>query len=104
MSINKKKMRDEIIQLMDEVQNHLKYDSNIDNFIDKNFAFENWGKIISKEQYPIFVIAVLNNLRSEIIMNSILNSITENKKPFSKINYQKSKKKMRPSYGELPFN
>ena len=102
--LDRKKIKDEIFHLMDEVQNHLKKDPNIDNFLDNNYALGNWENIISEEEYPIFLIAVLNNIRSKTIMDSILGSIGEQKKS-TKIKYnKKSGKKIKNSFGEHPFN
>ena len=103
-SKDKNKLRDKIFLLMDEVQNHLKKDTNIDNFLDNNFEFENWEKIIPKEQYPIFVIAVLNNIRNDGIINSILDSIIEEEGFEIKSFPKRSNKKLRSSYGEHPFS
>tara|TARA_B100001250_G_C19614780_1_gene706663 strand:- start:90 stop:407 length:318 start_codon:yes stop_codon:yes gene_type:complete len=100
----KNKLREKIFLLMDEVQIHLKKDSNIDNFLDKSYKLENWEKIIPQEQYPIFVIAVLNNLRSEAVINSILNSVIINNESKIELNSKKSNETLRSSNGEHPFN
>ena len=100
----KNKLREKIFSLMDEVQDHLIKDSNIDNFLDKSYKLESWEKIIPKDEYPIFIIAVLNNLRSEAVINSILNSVTENNESKIKLNSENSNQKLRSSYGEHPFN
>ena len=78
--MNRKEIRDQIFKLMDDVQNHLKNDPNIDNFLDNNTVFEEWEKIVSENEYPIFLIAVLNNIRSNIVMNSIISSIKVQKR------------------------
>ena len=68
--MKKKDIRDRIFKLMDDVQNHLKNDPNIDNFLDNNTVFEKWEKIIPENEYPIFLIAVLNNIRSNIMLST----------------------------------
>ena len=96
--------RNQIFKLMDDVQNHLKKDSNIDNFLDNNTVFEKWEKVISENEYPIFLIAVLNNIRSNTVMNSIISSMNEQKKDERKKDNKKATKKFRESFGEHPFN
>ena len=102
--MNKKDIRDRIFKLMDDVQNHLKNDPNIDNFLDNNTVFENWEKIIPENEYPIFLIAVLNNIRSNIIMNSIINSIGVQKRGKKEKNNINANKRYIESFGEHPFN
>ena len=102
--MNKKDIRDRIFKLMDDVQNHLKNDPNIDNFLDNNTVSEDWEKVISKKEYPIFLIAVLNNIRSKTVMNSILCSISGKKIEKKKKETKVAIKKFRKSFGEHPFN
>ena len=102
--MNKKDIRDRIFKLMVDVQNHLKNDPNIDNFLDNNTVFEKWEKIIPENEYPIFLIAVLNNIRSNIIMNSIISSIGVQKRDKKEKNNINANKKYIESFGEHPFN
>ena len=102
--MNREEAKSKIFKLMDDVQNHLEKDSNIDNFLDNNTVFENWEKVISKKEYPIFLIAVLNNIRSKIVMNSILRSISGQKKEKKKKETKGAIKELRKSFGEHPFN
>ena len=102
--MNRKEIRDRIFKLMDDVQNHLKNDPNIDNFLDNNTVFEKWEKIIPENEYPIFLIAVLNNIRSNIIMNSIISSIGVQKRDKKEKNNINANKRYIESFGEHPFN
>tara|TARA_X000001036_G_C19966581_1_gene516310 strand:- start:92 stop:400 length:309 start_codon:yes stop_codon:yes gene_type:complete len=102
--MNREEAKNKIFKLMDDVQNHLEKDSNIDNFLDNNTVFENWEKVISKKEYPIFLIAVLNNIRSKIVMKSILRSISGQKREKKKKENKGAIKELRKSFGEHPFN
>ncbi len=102
--MKKKDIRDRIFKLMDDVQNHLKNDPNIDNFLDNNTVFEKWEKIIPENEYPIFLIAVLNNIRSNIIINSIISSIGVQKRVKKEKNNINANKRFIESFGEHPFN
>ena len=102
--MKKKDIRDRIFKLMDDVQNHLKNDPNIDNFLDNNTVFEEWEKIIPENEYPIFLIAVLNNIRSNIIINSIISSIGVQKRVKKEKNNINANKRFIESFGEHPFN
>ena len=101
---DKQHMLSEILGLMDKIREHLKHDSNIDNFIDNDNELDKWAKIIPKSQYPIFIITVLNNIRSSSILNLIIDASFTSNNQNSKLNYNKNKKRLISSYGEQPFN
>ena len=83
---------------------HLKHESNIDNFIDNNNELDKWAKIIPKSQYPIFIISVLNNIRSNSILDEIIDSAFTSNKKNSRSNGNKGNKRLISSHGEQPFN
>ena len=101
---DKQHMLNEIFSLMDKGREHLKHDSNIDNFIDNNNELDKWAKIIPKSQYPIFIISVLNNIRSNSILDEIIDSSFNSNNQNLKSTYYKNKKQLISSYGEQPFN
>ena len=101
---DKQHMLNEILNLMDKIKEHLKHDSNIDNFIDNDDEIDKWAKIIPKSQYPIFIISVLNNIRRNSILDEIIDSSFNSNNQHLKSNYYKNKKRLISSYGEQPFN
>ena len=101
---DKQHMLNEILSLMDQIREHLKHDSNIDNFIDNDDELDKWAKIIPKSQYPIFIISVLNNIRSNSILDEIIDSSFNSNNQNLKLTYYKNKKRLISSYGEQPFN
>ena len=68
---DKQHMLNEILCLMDKVREHLKHDSNIDNFIDNDDEIDKWAKIIPKSQYPIFIISVFLPRLFKCLINSL---------------------------------
>ena len=102
--MSRKEIRNRIFKLMDDVQDHLKNDPNIDNFLDNNTVFEKWEKIIPENEYPIFLIAVLNNIRSNTVMNSIISSFGVQKRDKKEKNNINVNKRYIESFGEHPFN
>ena len=102
--MTREEAKNQIFKLMDDVQNHLKNDSNIDNFLDNNMVFENWEKLISEKEYPIFLIAVLNNIRSSTVIDSILNSINGQKRDLKRKQNNSASIKFKESFGEHPFS
>jgi len=100
---NKNKLRFKMFSLMDEVQLILEEGVSIDDFLDETDLFSAWEEMIPEKEYPIFVMAVLNNIRKESIIDTILDSLTlENQKKNQ--TRPSRKKKLISHMGELPFN
>ena len=102
-TINKNKLKLKMFDLMDEVQLILKQGVSIDDFLDESDLFSAWEEIIPEKEYPLFIMAVLNNIRKESIIDTILDSSTlENQK--KNHTHLSRKNKLVSHMGELPFN
>ena len=100
---NKNKLKLKIFNLMDEVQLTLKEGVSIDDFLDETDLFSAWEGMIPEKEYPIFIMAVLNNIRKESIIDKILDSLAlENQKKNQ--THLSRKNKLISHMGELPFN
>ena len=102
---NKNQLKNKMFSLMDEVHTILKDGLSVDDFLDQTNLFNDWENVIPEKEYPIFVIAVLNNIRKESIINTIIASLADNnagKIQFS--SHTSKKKKLKSHMGELPFN
>ena len=90
---------------MDEVHMILGGGVSVDDFLDQTNLFNDWEKIIPEKEYPIFVMAVLNNIRKESIINTIIASLSDKNVQKNQVSGSSSKKKKLISHiGELPFN
>ena len=84
---------------------HLNIEPDIDKFLDETNLFDDWELALPQHEYPILVMAVLNDIRKDNIIISIVDSVYEEtmspgEEPTSKIKFKKKK-----SYvGEHPFN
>ena len=102
-SNNKNKIRYKVFILMDEVQLTLKEGVSIDDFLDETDLFSAWEEMIPEREYPIFIMAVLNNIRKESITDTILDSLTlENQKKNQ--THLPRKNELMSHMRELPFN
>ena len=100
---NKNKLKLKIFSLMDEIQLTLKEGVSIDEFLDETTLFNTWEEMIPEKEYPIFIMAVLNNIRKESIIDTILDSLTLKNQKKNQI-FLSRKKKLISHMGELPFN
>ena len=72
---NRGVLKEKIFSLQDEIANRLSIDNDVDKILDNSTIFDEWEDIIPDQEFGIFVIAVLNNIRSDKIINKILDSI-----------------------------
>ena len=100
---NKNKLKVKMLNLMDEVQLTLKEGVSIDDFLDETNLFSAWEEMIPEKEYPIFIMAVLNNIRKESIIDTILDSLSLENQKKNQTNLSR-KNKLKSHMGELPFN
>jgi len=104
-SLNYNQLKEQLISLMDVVIHYLKNEPDVDKFLDETDLFDEWEEALPEAEYPIFVIAVLNNTRRDAIMDTIINAIL--KKDDRSNHPEKSSFKpeaARSHVGEHPFN
>ena len=61
--LDKKDLKSELLSLMENVSSLLKEQPDVDKFLDETDLFDDWERILPQAEYPIFIIAVLNNIR-----------------------------------------
>lgn len=102
---NKNQLKNKMFSLMDEVHTILKDGLSVDDFLDQTNLFNDWENVIPEKEYPIFVMAVLNNIRKESIINTIIASLADNNVEKNQVSSHASKKtKLKSHMGKLPFN
>ena len=61
-----------IFLLQDNLQKKLKTGETIDEILDKEDPFESLEPILPEEVYPVLVLAMINNIRSETVMEALI--------------------------------
>ena len=74
-SKERKIIENRICVLQDKVADHLRIDKDVDKFLDNTTLLDEWENIIPDAEYGIFVIAVLNNIRTKTVIDTIVDSI-----------------------------
>jgi|TARA_Y100000782_G_scaffold39187_1_gene43716 hypothetical protein len=72
---DRKEIENRIFSLQDKVLAALRIEQDVDKFLDKTTLFDDWENIMPDAEYGIFVIAVLNNIRTKIVIDTIVDSI-----------------------------
>ena len=75
--LSKAELRVKLLNLQDRVVDNLEKEPDVDTFLDQTNLFDEWEKVLPDAEYPIFVMAVLNNIRRKVIIETILNSILD---------------------------
>ena len=71
----RKFLKNKIFSLQDEVSRILSIDDDVDKFLDNSTILDEWEEMIPDAEYGIFVMAILNNIKRESIIDKILDSI-----------------------------
>ena len=103
--LDKKALKSELLSLMENVSSLLKEQPDVDKFLDETDLLDDWERVLPQAEYPIFIIAVLNNIRKDTIIDSLISSI-KNKDALgdSYLNAKPAKVKVRSHVGEHPFS
>ena len=103
--LDKKDLKSELLSLMESVSSKLKEQPDVDKFLDETELFDDWEQVLPQAEYPIFIIAVLNNIRKNTVIDSLIGSIKDKDAlGDSYLNAKPAKVKVRSHVGEHPFS
>tara|TARA_B110001454_G_scaffold13664_4_gene12402 strand:+ start:2230 stop:2535 length:306 start_codon:yes stop_codon:yes gene_type:complete len=72
---NRKEIENRIFSLQEKVSEALNIESDVDKFLDSTTFFDEWEEVMPDPEYGIFVIAVLNNIKTKVVIDTIVDSI-----------------------------
>tara|TARA_B110000438_G_scaffold215654_1_gene208041 strand:+ start:740 stop:1045 length:306 start_codon:yes stop_codon:yes gene_type:complete len=72
---NRKEIENKMDSLQKKVLEVLRIEPNVDKFLDNTTLFDEWEEVIPDPEYGIFVIAVLNNIKTKVVIDTIVDSI-----------------------------
>ena len=79
-SLNRSELKDYIFKLQKFIQDEQESGKDIDSILDETDIFDEFEEILPDNEFPIFVITILNGFKSEVVMDKLLD-IVENKTP-----------------------
>ena len=74
-SLNRGELKDYIFKLQKFIQDEQENGKDIDTIIDETDIFDEFEEILPDNEFPIFVITILNGFQSDIILENLLNTI-----------------------------
>ena len=78
-SLSKNEIKNYLYDLQDYVKKELNSGKSMDLFLDETDIFDDFEKLLPDEEYPIFVITILNGFKSDDLLNKLVNEIYGNK-------------------------
>ena len=78
--------KDYIFNLQDYLQKQLKGGLSIDEILDIEDPFESLEPVLPEEVYPIMVLAMINNIRSDTVMAALIEGFQEGVASYTKAN------------------
>ena len=75
LQMSKDELKSYILEIQNFVKQELSTGIEIDNFLDKTSIFDEFEDIIPDEEFPIFVITILNDYKSDVIIDKLVDSI-----------------------------
>ena len=78
--------KDYIFNIQDHLQKQLKGGLSIDEILDIEDPFESLEPVLPEEVYPIMVLAMINNIRSDTVMEALIEGFQEGVASYTKAN------------------
>ncbi len=72
LSFSREDLSTYIFSIQEELQSKLNHGLTMDEILDKEDPFEILEPILPQEVYPILVLAMINNIRSETVIDAIM--------------------------------
>ena len=86
LTLSRDEIRDYILALHELIHQKMNSGLTIDDILDEEDPFEIVEPLMQREEYPIFVLSIINNIQTDTVMNTLLDSI---EKGIKKLNDQK---------------
>ena len=75
LTLSRGEIKDYILALHELIHQKMNSGLTIDDILDEEDPFEIVEPLMQREEYPIFVLSIINKIQSDTVMNTILDSI-----------------------------
>ena len=75
LTLSRDEIKDYILALHELIHQKMNSGLMIDDILDEEDPFEIVEPLMQREEYPIFVLSIINNIQSDTVMNTLLDSI-----------------------------
>ena len=74
-TLTREELKSYIFEIQDTIKFHLNKGGNVDSFLDETDLIDDFESVLPDEDFAIFVITVLNGIKTESIINTLLDSL-----------------------------
>ena len=75
LTLSRDEIRDYILALHELIHQKMNSGLTIDDILDEEDPFEIVEPLMQREEYPIFVLSIINKIQTDTVMNTVLDSI-----------------------------
>jgi hypothetical protein len=75
LTLSRREIKDYILSLQQYIHQKLDSGITIDDILDEEDPFEIIEPLLQREEFPIFVLTIINKIESDTVMNTLLDSI-----------------------------
>ena len=77
ISLNREELKDYIFKLQKFIEDEQESGKDIDTILDETDIFNELEDILPDDEFPIFVITILNGFKSDVVLDKLLNIIEQ---------------------------
>ena len=75
LALSRDEIRDYILSLHELIHQKMNSGLTIDDILDEEDPFEIVEPLLQREEYPIFVLSIINKIQSDMVITTLLDSI-----------------------------
>ena len=77
LGMSREELKEHIFRLQEFIENEQKAGKDVDTILDETDIFDEFEEILPDEEFPIFVITILNGFQSDLLLDKLLDVIDE---------------------------
>ena len=70
-------LKEHIFRLQEFIENEQKSGKDVDTILDETDIFDEFEEVLPDDEFPIFVITILNGFQSDLLIDKLLDVINE---------------------------
>ena len=77
IAMSREELKGHIFRLQEFIENEQKAGKDVDTILDETDIFDEFEEVLPDDEFPIFVITILNGFQSDLLIDKLLDVINE---------------------------
>ena len=77
IAMSRVELKEHILRLQEFIENEQKAGKDVDTILDETDIFDEFEEVLPDDEFPIFVITILNGFQSNLLIDKLLDVINE---------------------------